>query len=287
VIDYLRHSVVMNKRRRLAFYSASNIDGNQWKKIDRSGDFKKHDAVIDPKFQLGRELYDAISGTASRPNDFEQGHLTSFQEVLWGFDDEERKQAAADTFFYTNCVPQHERVNSGLWRSLEQYILKTETVQHGLKVSVITGPLLSGKDPWYIEKVEGKFVQIPSVFWKVIYYPNANGLNAVGFMMSHKQLILRDGTVTFDKEAVLAGRARAQAEDFFMDYKYDSIYQVKVEFIQQETGLGFMLDNVLLPFHEDAKRDIIYKRIEVARTATARPSLAQADLDYKLEGLVL
>src|SRR3954471_3033865 len=69
-IDYFRHSVVMNKKRRLAFYSASNIDGKTWKKIDRKGDFIKDIKDLDASFQLGTELYDAISANATRPNDF-------------------------------------------------------------------------------------------------------------------------------------------------------------------------------------------------------------------------
>ena len=60
VIDYLRHSVVMNKKRKLAFYSASNIWGKKWKKIARKGGFKKDKDAIAAGHQLGEELYDAI-----------------------------------------------------------------------------------------------------------------------------------------------------------------------------------------------------------------------------------
>lgn len=287
VIDYAHHSVAMNKVRKFAFYAASNINGKSWKAIDRQGSFKKDETAISPEHQLGTELYEAIKAKGLRPNDFEQGHLTSFQEVLWGTP-AERKKAAADTFYYTNCVPQHERVNSGLWRSLEQYILKTETVEHGLKVNVMTGPLLSDKDPYYIEKINGEFVKIPCVFWKVIYYPNNNGLNAVGFMMSHKQLLIQDGTVTFDKTKVRKALMARAAEDFFMDYKYDSVYQVKVAFIQQETGLRFMLKNVNQPFQLDEKKDLLYKRIEVRRAeGLLAKSFAKQELDFKIAGITL
>ncbi len=230
VIDYSHHSVVMNKERKFAFYAASNINRKKWKAITRKGNFKKDDTAVSPDHQLGNELYDAIVAKGLRPNDFEQGHLTSFQEVLWG-SAAEKKKAANDTFYFTNCVPQHERVNSGLWRSLEQYILKSETVQHGLKVNVITGPVHSNKDPYYIEKINGAFIKIPCLFWKVIYYPNNNGLNAVGFMMSHKQLLLQDGTVTFNKGKVKEMMMPKPAEDVFMDFNYNNVYQVKVAFI--------------------------------------------------------
>jgi endonuclease G, mitochondrial len=286
VIDYLHHSVVLNKKRKFAFYAASNIDGKTWKAIDRKGDFKKDETAVSADYQLGQELYDAIKAKGLRPNDFEQGHLTSFQEVLWG-NDAQRKKAADDTFYYTNCVPQHERVNSGLWRSLEQYVLKTETVNHEMKVSVLTGPLLSDKDPYYIEKINGEYIQLPCVFWKIIYYPNSNGLNAVGFMMSHKQLLLKDGTVTFNKTDVKDMLVPTAAHDLFMDYKYDSVYQVKVEFIQQETGLRFMLKNVNLPYQLASKKDVLYKRIEVEKTSKLAKTAAAQPLDFRLEGITL
>jgi endonuclease G len=254
----------------------------------RKGNFKKDKKAISAEYQFGNELYNAIKAKGPRPNDFEQGHLTSFQEVIWGKTPAERKKAADDTFYFTNCIPQHERVNSGLWRSLEQYVLKTQTIHHGLKVTVITGPLLSDNDPYYIEKIEGRFVKIPCVFWKIVYYPNQKGLNAVGFMMSHTKLLLQDGTVTFKKEAVRGMAAAQAADDFFMDYKYDSVYQVRVEFIQEKTGLHFMLNKVHLPYQVNTEKDLLYKRIEVLPgRAIAAAKKGEAVLDYTLEGITL
>lgn len=287
IIDYAHHSVAMNKQRKFAFFAASNINGKSWMAINRKGSFKKDEKAILPQYQFGKELYDVIRANNFSSNDFEQGHLITFQEVLWGTA-AERKKAAADTFYYTNCVPQHEIVNSGLWRSLEQYVLKTETVQHGLKVNVLTGPLLLNTDPFYIKKVNGALVKIPCVFWKIIYYPNNNGLNAVGFMMSHKQLLLKEGTVTYDRGKVKESKIKQAASDLFMDYKYDGVYQVKVEFIQQQSGLKFMLKNVQLPYQSEEKKKLIYKRIEVARPAgTGLKSFAKQELNYRLLGITL
>jgi len=224
LIDYAHHSVLLNKDRKFAFFAASNINGKEWKGVDRKGVFKKDEKSVVADYQLGNELYNAIKAKNGRPNDFEQGHLTSFQEVLWGKTPAERKKAANDTFYFTNCVPQHERLNVGLWRSLEQYILKTQTIRHNLKVSVITGPLLSDKDPFYIKQINGQQVQIPCAFWKVVYYPNQKGLNAVGFMMSQTQLLLQDGTVRFQKAGLRGMAAAKPPADLFMDYKYDAVY---------------------------------------------------------------
>ncbi|MEO6315623.1 MAG: DNA/RNA non-specific endonuclease [Chitinophagaceae bacterium] len=287
IIHYLHHAIVMNKIRRFAFFTASNISGREWKNQERRGKFKK-DVAIAPGHQFGNELYNAIRAKDGRPNDFEQGHLTSFQEVIWGATPAVRKQAATDTFYFTNCVPQHERVNSGLWRSLEQYILKTQTIRHDLKVTVMTGPVLSDNDPYYIKKIDGQLVKIPCVFWKVIYYANQKGLNAVGFMMSHTKLLLKDGTVSFKKSRVRGMVAPAPADDFFMSYKYDAVYQVRVEFIQEKTGLKFMLNKVHLPYQVKTEKNLLYRRIEVPPgRAMIAAQEGKAVLDYKLEGITL
>ena len=287
IINYRHHSVVMNKKRKFAFFTASNINGKGWRNIERKGSFKKEKAIA-AEHQFGKELYNAIKAKDGRPNDFEQGHLTSFQEVIWGNTPEERKKAADDTFYFTNCVPQHERVNSGLWRSLEQYILKTQTIHHDLKVTVLTGPLLSDNDPYYIEKINGQLVKIPCVFWKIVYYPNHKGLNAVGFMMSHTQLLLQDGTVTFNKGAIRGAAAASPVDNFFMDYKYDAVYQVRVEFIQEKTGLTFMLNKVHLPYQVNTEKDLLYKRIEVPpNRAIAAAKKGKPLLDYTLDGITL
>lgn len=289
LIHYYRHSVALNSKRKFAFFSACNISGAEWKNIVRKGTFRKDNAVAANQ-QLGDELYGAIQAAGLRPNDFEQGHLTSYQQVLWGKTDGDRRKAANDTFYYTNCVPQHERLNVGLWRSLEQYIIKTQTVQHQLRVTVITGAVLSDNDPFYIEKINGEYVRIPCVFWKVIYYPNNRGLNAVGFMMSHTQLLLQDGTVTFKKSAVresLTGK-KTITGNLFMDYKYDSVYQVRVEFIQEMTGLKFMLKNVHLPYQLKEKKSVLYKRIDIRPGIAFAPAKhKEPPLDYKLKRITL
>lgn len=287
-IDYAHHSLLINRKRKFAFVSASNIDGKTWQSIPRKGVFRKDTRQLKPEYQLGDELYSAIKSSGLRPNDFEEGHLTSFQEVLWGANATERKSAADDTFYFSNCVPQHARLNAGLWRSLEQYILKTQTIGHKLRVSVFTGPVLLARDPRYIKKINGQPLRIPCSFWKVIYYPGARGLNAVGFMMSQTRLLQQDGTVVFKTPLLSPSVAAAETDELFMHYKYDAVYQVRVELIQQITRLRFMLNHVHLPYQEHVSKKILYKRIQV-RPAMAAATLPfhKKPLDYRLIRITL
>ncbi len=281
-LDYLHHSVVMNKKRRFAFYSASNIDGLTWQPVERKGIFKK-DERMDSQFQFGDELYGAISG-GGRKNDFDEGHITSYQEVLWGKKVTERKQAGNETFFFTNCVPQHGLLNRGAWKSLEQFVTKTGANDTDIAVSVFSGPLFKDNDPFYIKKIEGKLIRIPTTFWKVIHYQGRSGLSAVGFMMDHGKLLLEEETVTFDKAEV---QERGLEEvDIFQMFPKATTYQVKVELIEKLTKFDFHLKNLNLPYKKNDSKEIVFKRIEIERTGT-RGIEEDNQLDFKLDGLTL
>ena len=283
-LEYLHHSVVMNKKRRFAFYAASNIEGNTWKPVERKGSFRKDDRM-EEKFQFGDELYNAISG-GGRPNDFDEGHLTSYQEVLWGKEKEQREIAGKDTFHFTNCVPQHGLLNRGAWKSLEQYVTKTGADKTNLNVSVLTGPLFDTIDPFYIKKIEGQLIRIPVTFWKVIYYKGPSGLSAVGFMMNHKGLLLEEETVTYNEDEVQ--ERGLEEEDIMQMFPKASTYQVEVKLIEKLTKFKFHLDGVNQPYKQTKKenKEIVFKRIEIERT-DERGLDEEEPLNYRLDGLEL
>jgi hypothetical protein len=133
--------------------------------------------------------------------------------------------------------------------------------------------------------VNDEFIRIPVAFWKVIYYHQEHRLNAVGFMMSHKELLLDEGTVTYDKDEV--HEKKGIEEDAFMQFPKATTYQVKVELIQQLTKLDFDLAGVRLPFKTETPKEIVYKRIEVERKKGIEDAFESEPLDYELKGLVI
>jgi endonuclease G len=177
-------------------------------------------------------------------------------------------------------------LNRGAWKSLEQYITRRGSDEQDAKVSVFTGPVLSSRDPFFIKKVNDEFIRIPVAFWKVIYYHHQHQLNAVGFMMSHKQLLLDEGTVTYDREEVQE-RKGIEEEDIFMEFPKASTYQVKVELIQQIAKLDFDLGGVHLPFKTDSPKEIVYKRVEIERKKDIEDISATEPLDFELKGLTI
>jgi endonuclease G, mitochondrial len=201
VLKYTHFSIVMSKSRRLAYYTAVNIDGSQTININRKKNKWYFDPRLDREYECGPELYDN--------NDLDRGHLVRRLDPVWG---ESAKAANEDTFHFTNCSPQHKNLNQKTWQDLEDYILKNAG-KYNLKVTVFTGPVFRSDDMLY----RGKF-QIPAEFWKVVVMVKDDGnLSASAYLQTQKNLIL-------------------DLEFAYGNYK---TYQVPVAKIEDLTGLDF------------------------------------------------
>src|ERR1043165_7127807 len=109
-LTYMHYSLVLNKKRKFAFFAATNIDGKTWQgSIKDRNDFGYDDRVLS-SYQTGNELYDFYQ-SKTEP-DFDKGHIAKFQDTQWG-DETTIKKAADDTMKFANCVPQHPPLNRG------------------------------------------------------------------------------------------------------------------------------------------------------------------------------
>ncbi len=173
VLAYTHFSVVMCRSRRLCYFTAVNIDGNQSVNLRRADNW-----FLDPRIpadsQCGNELY--------RNNNLDRGHMVRRLDPVWG-PAAVARAANDDTFFYTNACPQHAHLNQRTWNDLEDYIL-TNADQRNLKVSVFTGPALGPADPVY------RGVRIPLDYWKVVVMLKANGrLSATAYVLTQRSLV--------------------------------------------------------------------------------------------------
>jgi endonuclease G len=201
VLDYTHFSIVMSRSRRLAYYTAVNIDGSQLQNLSRNADTWHFDPRIAQKYQCGPALYEH--------NELDRGHLVRRLDPVWG---EAAAIANEDTFHFTNCAPQHKYLNQRTWLDLEEYILKNAG-QSRLKVSVFTGPVFRGDDMLY----RGKF-RIPAEFWKVAVIVKEDGnLSATAYLQTQKNLL----------------------DDLEFAYGQYKTYQVPVAVIEGLTGLDF------------------------------------------------
>ncbi len=208
VLPYHHFSIVLNKERRLAFYTAVNIDGNISHRIKRDPDKWIYDPRVEKNEQAGNEVYEA--------NPLDRGHLVRRLDPAWGTSTDIAKVANDDTFHFTNCSPQHKDFNQNqtTWAGLEDYILDNAD-SLDLKVSVFTGPVFSDDDPVY------RGIQLPKQFWKVVAMVKEDDaqLSATAYLLSQASL-LKNLNEAFS----------------FGAYK---TYQVPIKEIESLTGLSF------------------------------------------------
>jgi endonuclease G len=207
LLPYHHFSIVMNKVRKMAFYTAVNLDGT---KIDRS--IRRDDNwIADPR--IGED--EQTDNSLYKNNDLDRGHLVRRLDPVWG---SVAEAANSDTFHYTNCSPQHKDFNQNevTWLGLENYILDN-AIAEKFRVSVFTGPVFRDDD----RKHRG--VKLPRQFWKVLVMVKKSELSATAYLLSQEELI-RD----FPKEV-------------FSDDRRVRTYQVAIQEIEELTGLSFGL----------------------------------------------
>lgn len=194
VLRYMHYSVVMCRSRKLAFYSAANVDGATLDRsigrldrdpdrdpegvvLERAADVWFYDPRIPKALQLAAEVYDETA--------FAFGHLTRRLDPVWGSDLREKRIANDDTFHMTNCTPQHQSFNSGSWQALENTLLAFAENRGGRarRVTVITGPVLDPRDP----DVLG--VPCPTAYWKVAAWADGDALRSAGFIQWQADLV--------------------------------------------------------------------------------------------------
>ena len=142
-LKYEHFSIKMNKSKRIALFTATNIDGNAYLNVDRvTGEVKAEgetwysDPRISASFFLDQTFYTDWS------NLFDRGHLTRRMDPNWGTK-EEAERANADTYHFTNCSPQHFRFNeSTKFCSAEQYVLENGAIAEDSlnRICVFQGP---------------------------------------------------------------------------------------------------------------------------------------------------
>ena len=155
------------------------------------------------ELQAGQALYSS--------NNLHRGHLVRRLDPSWG-NLSVAEAAVADTFFWTNCTPQHERFNPRSWLRLEDYVLENAE-NHDMKVSVFTGPIFSDSDPKY------RGFQIPESYWKVIAFDNAqrSEVSATAYIVSQADF----------------------TDDLEFAFGEFRTFQVPIKAVESRTGLDF------------------------------------------------
>jgi endonuclease G len=212
-LAYYHYSVYMNKRRRTAWFSAANIDGDRRQPIGkREGDRWYLDTRIDRSEQLGQEAYE---------HGIDRGHLTRRDDTAWGDDVKSATAANNDTFHFTNCALQASPFNRGKdrWQGLEQFLLEQHAKKDRRRMTMITGPLFSPNDPVYKNDRMKYSVRCPLQYWKVcVLIRRDDTPAATGFILGQEDIQDLPGfEAVFDVAAT----------------------QIKIANLEKKTGLDF------------------------------------------------
>jgi len=264
-LAYENYSVLQNPFRKFPYYSAVNVDGNHFYTLKRDSIFEgserwAKDERIPPETQWGDALYSA------EKYDFDRGHLAKREDVQWGIDEEMARSAARSTFYYTNAVPQVSKLNRGVWKRIENYILHHEVVKNSMKICLFSGPVFREDDPEFLKTVNDEIVRLPYLFWKVVYYVKDGELYRAGFLTSqHRQM---------QKKRIIKPVSRSEERPravHFNSFRDAETYQVTVSFIEQISQLSFEAATEM--FQSNDPERIILSRVNVRNSRTESTQL--------------
>ena len=260
-LRYHHFSIVMNGARRLAYFTACNIDGSRMFAINRqtgavtedpslgimdlesaeaSGDFRPdHRVGIDE--QMTKPFYEAqivagypvATSGGRKARMFQKGHIVLRSDPSWGTE-AQAVAAEQDTFFYTNAAPQVGFFNQGSepnrpgqkgklrWRAVETFVLRNAITERQ-RVTVFAGPIFRDDDPEY------RFgSQVPLRFWKIACWVADGKLHAIALIANQAPVL------TVMPESL-------GAEQFDDDDELARVgeFLTTVAFVEKETGLDF------------------------------------------------
>ena len=222
---YEHFTVLLNPKRKLAYWTAVNIDGRSARRLgDRSRDRWWYDKRITPPkaHQAGDEFYPK-SG-------FQRGHLVRRLDPAWGRSDAIAARGEADSFHWTNCSPQIPKLNTQWWLAVESHVLDTVNAARS-RVTVFSGCLFTRKDPLY------KGLRIPLAFWKVLAWTVGRNrtLRSLGFFVKQDEAV----AALLKKKGVLTRDIAPLAVDLDDVPTKIQGYQITVAELQERTKLSF------------------------------------------------
>ena len=196
-IPYEHFSVVMRKDRRLAFFTACNIDASQHAKkpepgrdysrkgLSGLGDNDREKWIAEPRLAAGSQLPDKFFEKDRQS--FDKGHIVRREDVTFGDDYAQVRRANGDSFHVTNCSPQVAAFNrsnlQGVWGLLENHVLSEAKSE---RLAVFAGPVFRDNDKIFggVDQDGAPLdVKIPSRFWKVVVALGDDGLESFAFVL--------------------------------------------------------------------------------------------------------
>jgi endonuclease G len=225
-LKYHHFSVVMNRVRRLAFFTACNIDGTRAKHVDRetgqvtsldpddpalegltyaegaeASETWYDDERLSPDDYAGREIYERqlvpgfpdTSSMARTLRMFQRGHLVRRMDPAWGTDGQ-ALLADADTFHWTNCSPQVGFFNMGRAGNRPGTgggKLWRAVENYVLRNSVAERQRVCSFTGPVFARGDREFrgIKVPGRFWKIVVWADNGSLRSLGMIADQRPVI--------------------------------------------------------------------------------------------------
>ncbi|NER99628.1 MAG: DNA/RNA non-specific endonuclease [Symploca sp. SIO1B1] len=172
----------------------------------------------------------AVKPTDYRGSGYHRGHMAPSADRTKSVEDN------SATFLMTNIIPQHEKNNVGVWKTLEAH--SRELVEQGKELYIIAGGLNSKTT------IGSAQIKVPEFTWKVIVVLDTPGIGLNGITRDTKTI------------AVMIPNSEE------VDNKNWEDYQVSIDYVEEKTKYNF-LSNV---------PDEIENEIEVRGENSVRPA---------------
>lgn len=135
-----------------------------------------------PGFEVDIRTRSRISPDDYTNSGYDRGHMAPNQAmaVCYG------GRGQRESFLMSNIVPQVHELNAGIWKDLEQRILKRYTRAFG-DIWVLCGPIYD-ESPEAARKIRGKEIAIPDAFFLVVVdrdEERGNALRTLAFIIPH------------------------------------------------------------------------------------------------------
>lgn len=164
MLSYTGFTVAFCPEKHQPYYTAWTLEPN---KVDGPANRKDANFAADPN----------VAGCASledyRKSGFDRGHLCPAADCRWS------NQAMHDCHYLTNISPQHTKLNTGAWKTIEENCRDWAT-KYGT-LYIVAGPVLSDR---LTRTIGASPVPVPDRFFKVIICPEAD--LGIGFIMPNE-----------------------------------------------------------------------------------------------------
>lgn len=149
----------------------------EWVAYELTKDETYGDAVRDGKFFSPDErvLLPQPDDYDYRRSGWTRGHMAPAADFRWS------DEAMWETFHFTNCCPQDEELNNGMWNTLEKKC-RTWARRYG-NIYIVTGPVV-GENRY--GTIGDSHVVIPDAFFKAILTQDKKGWQSIAFVMQNR-----------------------------------------------------------------------------------------------------